>query len=127
ASLRGAHRAAANGNVPEFLNQACAMLDIPGQGVQRKLSEEYLVRCFEPILTRGRYRLTKAYCKSLFDEMMVSARVMARGSRKDFSPLPAEWLFFNRLQLGFYSVLARLDVDVDYNAIERRILSRIDV
>jgi len=33
-----------------------------------------------------------------------------------FSVLPPEFLFFNRLQLGFYSVLARLDVEVDYQA-----------
>ena len=32
------------------------------------------------------------------------------------------WLFFNRLQLGFYSVLARLDVDVDYNALDMELL-----
>jgi len=28
-------------------------------------------------------------------------------------------LFVNRLQFGFYSVLARLDVEVDYAAVER--------
>jgi hypothetical protein len=33
--------------------------------------------------------------------------------------MPAEMLFVNRLQFGFYSVLARLDVEVDYAAVER--------
>ncbi len=33
--------------------------------------------------------------------------------------MPPEMLFMNRLQFGFYSVLARLDVEVDYAAIER--------
>jgi hypothetical protein len=28
-------------------------------------------------------------------------------------------LFMNRLQFGFYSVLARLDVEVDYAAVEQ--------
>jgi hypothetical protein len=28
-------------------------------------------------------------------------------------------LFVNRLQFGFYSVLARLDVDCDYASVER--------
>jgi hypothetical protein len=36
--------------------------------------------------------------------------------------MPADFLFLNRLQFGFYSVLARLDVAVDYRAIEERIL-----
>jgi hypothetical protein len=57
--------------------------------------------------------------------MMASARTMALGSSEEFAPLPAEWLFFNRLQLGFYSVLARLDVAVDYTAIEREILATV--
>ena len=29
----------------------------------------------------------------------------------------------NRLQFGFYSVLARLDVEVDYREVERRFLA----
>jgi hypothetical protein len=33
-------------------------------------------------------------------------------------------LFLNRLQFGFYSVLARLDVTVDYASVERDFLSR---
>lgn len=37
-------------------------------------------------------------------------------------PMPTEILFMNRLQFGFYSVLARLDVDVDYAAIEAEFL-----
>jgi len=32
-------------------------------------------------------------------------------------------VFMNRLQFGFYSVLARLDVEVDYAAVERRFLA----
>ena len=33
--------------------------------------------------------------------------------------MPPEMLFVNRLQFGFYSVLARLDAEVDYAAVER--------
>ena len=35
---------------------------------------------------------------------------------------PPGLVFMNRLQFGFYSVLARLDVPVDYAAIEREVL-----
>jgi hypothetical protein len=31
-------------------------------------------------------------------------------------------LFMNRLQFGFYSVLARLDVEADYAEVERQFL-----
>jgi len=37
--------------------------------------------------------------------------------------MPPDMLFVNRLQFGFYSVLARLDVEVDYAAVERAFLS----
>jgi hypothetical protein len=38
--------------------------------------------------------------------------------KSNFVPLPPGMLFMNRLQFGFYSVLARFDVDVDYRAVE---------
>ena len=41
----------------------------------------------------------------------------AQGARlEQFFTMPPEMLFVNRLQFGFYSVLARLDVEVDYAA-----------
>jgi hypothetical protein len=33
--------------------------------------------------------------------------------------MPRGMLFMNRLQAGFYSVLARLDAEVDYAEVER--------
>ncbi|WP_437720085.1 hypothetical protein [Sorangium sp. So ce861] len=39
-----------------------------------------------------------------------------------FVQLPPGMVFLNRLQFGFYSVLARLDVEVDYAAVERAFL-----
>ena len=50
-------------------------------------------------------------------------REMALLGRKlpmeQFFTMPPEMLFVNRLQFGFYSVLARLDVDCDYASVER--------
>jgi hypothetical protein len=37
----------------------------------------------------------------------------------EFFTMPPEMLFVNRLQFGFYSALARLDVEVDYADVER--------
>jgi predicted unusual protein kinase regulating ubiquinone biosynthesis (AarF/ABC1/UbiB family) len=121
--LRRAHEAASRGDDDAFFENACAMMDMRPGGEQGRLAREYLLRCFEPISAQGPYRITRPYARELFDKMVANAQAMAMGSRKDFSALPAEWLFFNRLQLGFYSVLARLDVDVDYNAIERRLVA----
>jgi hypothetical protein len=49
-------------------------------------------------------------------EMAVLARKLPEDQ---FFTMPAEMLFVNRLQFGFYSVLARLDVEVDYASVER--------
>jgi len=48
-------------------------------------------------------------------------RAFAQGS--GFVPLPEGTVLLNRLQIGFYSVLARLDAEVDYAAIEREFLA----
>jgi predicted unusual protein kinase regulating ubiquinone biosynthesis (AarF/ABC1/UbiB family) len=125
ADLRGAHRAVIVGDDETFLARACSMLDVPAAGEHRRLAHDYLLQCFEPLRARGPYRITHAFCRALFDGLRENTRKMVLGSRKDWAPLPAEWLFFNRLQLGFYSVLARLDVAVDYAAVEQEILARL--
>ena len=43
---------------------------------------------------------------------------------KSFVPPPPNLIFMNRLQFGFYSVLSRLDVSVDYAAVEREFLGQ---
>ncbi|HET6585905.1 MAG TPA: hypothetical protein VFG69_20755, partial [Nannocystaceae bacterium] len=40
--------------------------------------------------------------------------------------MPPALLFMNRLQFGFFSVLAKLDVTVDFAAIERDLLAAVD-
>jgi predicted unusual protein kinase regulating ubiquinone biosynthesis (AarF/ABC1/UbiB family) len=121
--VRAAHTAAAVDRDTDGLFTAAAeMMELNARGEQGRLGREYIELCFAPLMARGECRITREYTSRLYADMKENARVMLRGKREDFAPLPAEWLFFNRLQLGFYSVLARLDVAVDYNAIERRTL-----
>lgn len=59
---------------------------------------------------------------------MVSGLIdAAQAGRKtkvsEFAPMPDGMVFMNRLQFGFYSVLARLDCEVDYAGIERAFLA----
>ena len=46
-----------------------------------------------------------------------------KGTDDGYIPLPDGLFFVNRLQFGFYSVLARLDVVADYAAVEARFLT----
>ncbi len=120
--VRACHAAATEGDVAGLWSAAEEMFQLPKTGPSVDIGRAYIKLCFEPILTRGRYRLTREYAASLMHGMRENAMVMLKGSKKDFKPLPPEWMFFNRLQLGFYSVLARLDVEVDYNALDAEIV-----
>jgi predicted unusual protein kinase regulating ubiquinone biosynthesis (AarF/ABC1/UbiB family) len=120
--VRAVHRAATAHDEDALYEAARVMLDMPEGGEQARLARLYILQCFAPITSRAPFRITRDYARALYEDMVANARAMLRGSRAEFAPLPAEWLFFNRLQLGFYSVLARLDVAVDYNAVDRRCL-----
>ncbi|NUQ75648.1 MAG: AarF/ABC1/UbiB kinase family protein [Polyangiaceae bacterium] len=126
--VREAHRASVlrqdAGALGELFSE---MLDMPAEGEGARIGREYLKLCYAPILTTGKFHITKEYTTKLFHDLREGAKAALRGSRDEFTPLPSEWLFFNRLQLGFYSVLARLDVPVDYGAVERKILESIDL
>jgi hypothetical protein len=79
---------------------------------------DYTRTCFSPLFDAP-YRMTKPFAASLVDGMR-DMGLQARKVRDDeFFTMPPEMLFVNRLQFGFYSVLARLDVEVDYADVER--------
>ena len=68
------------------------------------------------------FRITREFATSLVHEIKtVKEQIWAKDG--SFVQLPAGMLFMNRLQFGFYSVLARLDVTVDYAEVERGFLA----
>jgi predicted unusual protein kinase regulating ubiquinone biosynthesis (AarF/ABC1/UbiB family) len=119
--VRGMHFAALRGDEGAFAKHAALLLATKG-GRYEKLAVAFSRRCFEPLF-RSPFRITRAYAANLVH----IARGLAREARSmkegEFVPLPPGILFMNRLQFGFYSVLARLDVEVDYAAVERSFLS----
>jgi predicted unusual protein kinase regulating ubiquinone biosynthesis (AarF/ABC1/UbiB family) len=120
ALAREIHHAALRHDEAAFTAAAAKILTTRG-GQWEALATAYSRRCFDPIFDSP-YRITRAYSASLFDgvkELALKARTITDGG---FVPLPAGMLFMNRLQFGFYSVLARLDVEVDYAAVERGFL-----
>ena len=81
----------------------------------------YLRRCFEPLFVSP-FRMTRDYARSLVEDFKEMSTAALKMDAVHAFPMPTEILFMNRLQFGFYSVLARLDVDVDYAAIEAEFL-----
>lgn len=121
--VRRCRQAATDAHVDGLCDAALEMFSLPTTGLAADLAREYITTCFRPIWTRGGHRICHEFAASLLTDVRDSAVKMVR-SGEAFTPLPAEWIFVNRLQLGFYSVLARLDVDVAYNALDASLLPR---
>jgi len=90
-------------------------------GALEKLAIAYSRTCFEPLFGSP-YRITKGYAASLVAGMKDMAVAAKKMKDEEFFSMPPEMFFTNRLQFGFYSVLARLDVEVDYAQVERDFL-----
>ena len=83
---------------------------------------DYLWRCYAPLTTRP-YHIHRAYVAELVRDTQDFKRHMFDRDA-NVTPLPPALALLNRLQFGFYSVLARFDVAVDYIAVDREILKR---
>ncbi|HEU4408109.1 MAG TPA: AarF/ABC1/UbiB kinase family protein [Polyangiaceae bacterium] len=110
------HRAAVGGDEAGFRRAVAALLAAP-PGPYAEVAVAYTRRCFEPVFASP-FRLTRAYAASLFDDVRAVAAVARKHLPEGHAPIPPEVLFLNRLQFGFYSVLARLDALADYRAVE---------
>jgi hypothetical protein len=114
------HVAAIERDEARFAEQATLLLELRGGSYgERALS--YSRRCFDPVF-RSPFRITREYTTGLVAEIQELKRLMW-AKDKSFVMLPPSMLLLNRLQFGFYSVLARLDVSVDYAAVERRFMN----
>ena len=110
------HRAACRGDEKAFATYVRKVLG-SRPGKQEDLSIAYSRKCFEPLFASP-YRITRDYAASLVKDMhAMGAEVRALDDHEVFA-MPREMLFMNRLQFGFYSVLARLDVELDYRRVE---------
>jgi hypothetical protein len=81
------------------------------------LAVSYTRKCFSALF-ESPFHMTKPFAADLVDGMREMAVLARKLPEEQFFTMPAEMLFVNRLQFGFYSVLARLDVEVDYAAVE---------
>lgn len=102
-----------------FKSAAARMLQTRGGSFERK-AQAYTRTCFEPLFSE-RYAITRSYVAGLVTGIRdMKDEVFAKD--KSFVQLPPGMVFMNRLQFGFYSVLARLDVEVGYARVERDFL-----
>ena len=80
----------------------------------------YLWRCYEPLKHRP-FHMTAEYVSGVVRGIQdIKGHMLRKNS--NVTPIPRGLLFINRLQFGFYSVLARFDVPADYAGISRALL-----
>jgi len=110
-----AHMAIINEDQAGFERAVAQMLGTRG-GQFGAAALAYSRLCFEP-LTRPSYRLTSKYATDLFSEVRVMKKSMTAKDGSFVTP-PPQLALMNRLQFGFYSVLAQLDVEANYQEVE---------
>lgn len=112
---RRVHYAALRGDVQEFERRIVELLELRG-GKYQAIALDYTKQCFAPLFGSP-FRVTRGYVAGLVRQIQDLKAVMLSRDQS-FVPLPPNMVFMNRLQFGFYSVLARLDVSADYRATE---------
>jgi predicted unusual protein kinase regulating ubiquinone biosynthesis (AarF/ABC1/UbiB family) len=111
------HRAALARDDEAFARAVTTMLGAK-PGPLADLAVRYTRECFSALF-ESPYRMTRPFAAHLVDGMREMGALARKLPEEQVFTMPAEMLFVNRLQFGFYSVLARLDVEVDYAAVER--------
>jgi len=114
------HAALAEGDFRAFEGPMSEMLHAR-DGVHRREMSEYMRFAVSPLLDSP-FRITRDFAGEVVRRFRAMAKTMIGLSGKDYAAMPEGILFLNRLQFGFYSVLARLDVEADYGAVEKSFL-----
>jgi predicted unusual protein kinase regulating ubiquinone biosynthesis (AarF/ABC1/UbiB family) len=109
------HAAALRHNESDFKWEVAQLLGSNG-GTYERAIVEYIRHCFRPVF-ESPFRLTPDYVKSVVLGIRgLKGELFAKDG--SFVMPPRGLTFLSRLQLGFYSILAKLDTSVDYANIE---------
>lgn len=121
---RRIHLAAIRGDEDEFQNGVQDFLGLKG-GSYEEFVLGYTRQCFAPLFSAP-FHITREYVAKLVTDVGDAKKHLWKKDSK-LVPMPAGMALMNRLQFGFYSVLSRLDVAVDYRAIEVEFLGRAGI
>jgi predicted unusual protein kinase regulating ubiquinone biosynthesis (AarF/ABC1/UbiB family) len=116
---RRAHWAAIERDEAAFRRHVVALLGLRG-GTYEDKAIGFSRHCFQPLFASP-FCIDRPYVTELADWIVVLKKQML-AKDKSFVQLPPNMVFLNRLQFGFYSVLVRLNVALDYATVERQFL-----
>lgn len=113
------HRSTIAGDEAGFMRAAAVVSETkPGPYESELLG--YLWRCYEPLKHRP-FHMSPSYVSGVVRGVQQVKGQMLRKSA-NATPIPRGMVFINRLQFGFYSVLARFDVPADYAGVSQALL-----
>ena len=118
--IRAVHHAAISRDERQFAQSVCELLETNG-GRYEQFMVDFTRRAFEPIFASP-FHVTSEYLRGLVNFVRDAKMTLLR-QRGPISAFPPELALMNRLQFGFYSLLSKLDVQVDYSALEQEILA----
>ncbi len=118
------HAALARGDFASFEAPMAQML-AAREGKHRDEMASYMRFAVSPLL-ESPFRITREFAAEVVQRFRSMAKSMISLSGSQYAAMPEGILFLNRLQFGFYSVLARLDVEADYAAVERSFLAEAE-
>ncbi|NUP11730.1 MAG: AarF/ABC1/UbiB kinase family protein [Polyangiaceae bacterium] len=121
----GLHKAALRRDEDAFAGFAKKLLHTRG-GQWEAMAIGFSRSCFEPIFASP-FKVTRTFAAGLVGKMKEMGKNVRKLPPGEYVPVPRGMVFMNRLQFGFYSVLARLDVEADYAEVERRFLREADL
>lgn len=119
-AARRVHEAAVRRDESDFAVALRELLPTKG-GAFEDFVRTHTRRAFEPIFASP-FRMNAPYLRRLLVEARDAKFDLLR-ARDTVTAFPPELALMNRLQFGFYSLLARLDVELDYAALQREILA----
>jgi predicted unusual protein kinase regulating ubiquinone biosynthesis (AarF/ABC1/UbiB family) len=112
---RALHVAARGRDEAAFRAQCVALLGTRGGGYE-DAAVAHSRLSMAPLFSSP-FHMTREFVTQMVHSVL-SLKEQLFAKDRSFVPLPEGLLFMNRLQFGFYSVLARLDVSVDYCEVE---------
>lgn len=121
ANARTTHLAALNQDEQAFTS-AVSQLGNTVRGDYGAAFHRYLHGCLDPIFDSP-FHVTREFVSGLVQQIF-ELRRLAMSHRTQMQAVPSGTVLLNRLQFGFMSVVARLDVTADYAAIEREFMTQ---
>lgn len=102
---------------PEMFHQGCIDIADCKGGLYETLVCQYLESYFRPI-KESPFHLSSEYAAQVVRDFKRDYAKALKNYKDGFVPMPKGLLFINRLEFGFFSILARLNVKVDYKKVE---------